>query len=218
MEQQTPFAVQVTVQRRCYQLSWKFPPLLLSWIPNVTSAPHQPHFDPALLWDRKAAIDVWVGCRAKSECSSTLSRPRGLLLPVCRKSVSASENTEAWKFLFLTKCVCDRFILMATVLCSHRLLLYSGSTSSAPISCWRWDKVLYECGDELQLDFLIAVSTGEPLRNTASPFVFRASSAPSSPVVFTLDSLLFCYEKAEMCAYISHYFYRGCLKIRSLVL
>lgn len=102
---------------------------------QVTSAPHQPHFDPALLWDRKAAIDVWVGCRAKSECSSTLSRPRGLLLPVCRKSVSASENTEAWKFLFLTKCVCDRFILMATVLCSHRLLLYSGSTSSAPISC-----------------------------------------------------------------------------------
>lgn len=69
--------------------------------------------------------------------------------------------------------------------------------------------VLYECGVELQLDFLIAFSTGELLRNKASPFVFRAASALSSPVHFMLDSLLLCYEKAvNVCLHLSFFLQR----------
>lgn len=84
---------------------------------------------------------------------------------------------------------------MAAAHHGHRLLLYSGSPNSVPISCWRWDKVLYEWGVKLQLNFLIAVSTGEPLRNIARPFVFRATSALSSPVCFMWSSLFSPYNE-----------------------
>lgn len=95
---------------------------------------------------------------------------------------------------------------MAAVLYGHRLLLCSSSINSVPISCWRWDKALYEREVKLQLNFLIAVSTGELLRNIARPFVFRATSALSSPVRFMLDSLFFffSYEKPlNVCLYLS---------------
>lgn len=57
--------------------------------------------------------------------------------------------------------------------CHHRLPLYSGSASSVPISCLKWDKVLLEQGVKLQLNFLIAVSTGKPLRNIVVPLCVR---------------------------------------------
>lgn len=107
-----------------------------------------------------------------------------------------------WKFLFLAECVYDRFMLMAAVHHSHKLLLYSGSPNLVPVSCWRWDKVVCEWGVKLQLNFLIAVSTGEPLRNRARPFVFGATSALSSPVCFMLSLLFSPYKKVNVCLYI----------------
>lgn len=52
---------------------------------------------------------------------------------------------------------------------------------------------------EITAELSNCVSTGEPLRNRARPFVFRATPALSLPVHFMLSSHFFPLQKNSKC-------------------